>query len=401
MLYISLVVSFLFFVITLIAVWQSKDVRRTYLKTWFGLPFGYLVMCVLPTYFLHALLTATAATICCLAGARRRTFAYAAIAAFLVSYGVVGIPRAVELWQLSGDYAFDVLDQRLAYEPGRPNAPVDTRWNRPFEEAPELGTVWEFNRYPSRRRERALEDLHSGCVNMFVNASGFGVARMYPPSAADISKTDPIRDAAPFALPEPSQPGEGSSLSAGDLALAPSPEVGERKSVPGREDLQMVHRQTAGDFLNPLAFGYVRDRQHAAGFISHRLTKYPPKPDIPNDEGHWRLEFLDLVSLLKHPEPVAYVSKHLPRMDELRDAPTRPLDEFEADGLAKLHAGEELTYAHGPRRVRILGALRARDECLKCHSVNKGELLGAFSYDLRRDVPLPPLERTPHDPPPP
>jgi hypothetical protein len=35
----------------------------------------------------------------------------------------------------------------------------------------------------------------------------------------------------------------------------------------------------------------------------------------------------------------------------------------------------------------MLGAIRARDTCLKCHSVDKNELLGAFSYDLRLDLP--------------
>jgi hypothetical protein len=76
-------------------------------------------------------------------------------------------------------------------------------------------------------------------------------------------------------------------------------------------------------------------------------------------------------------------------MDELRDAPTRPLDDFEAERLPKLRAGEELSTAQGPRRVRMLGAIRAQADCLRCHGVNQGDLLGAFSYDLRRDLPLP------------
>jgi hypothetical protein len=74
-------------------------------------------------------------------------------------------------------------------------------------------------------------------------------------------------------------------------------------------------------------------------------------------------------------------------MDELRDVPCRPLDEFETENLPKLRAGDELASAQGPRRLRMIGAIRARDECLKCHSADPGELLGAFSYDLRRDRP--------------
>jgi hypothetical protein len=38
--------------------------------------------------------------------------------------------------------------------------------------------------------------------------------------------------------------------------------------------------------------------------------------------------------------------------------------------------------------IRILGALRASQQCLECHQVRRGDLLGAFSYDIQRDPPL-------------
>jgi hypothetical protein len=34
----------------------------------------------------------------------------------------------------------------------------------------------------------------------------------------------------------------------------------------------------------------------------------------------------------------------------------------------------------------MLGSLRAAKQCLECHSVERGELLGAFSYLLRRET---------------
>jgi hypothetical protein len=208
-------------------------------------------------------------------------------------------------------------------------------------------------------------------------------------SPDDIRRADPIRSAEPFALPESPQPGERPTVSSGDLLTRPAGHPDLPSYGPTRDDLQQFHQSSIGDFLNPLGFGYVRDRGHVAGFVSHRFTRLPPKPKGGQSVGHWRFESLDLISLLKHPEPVAYVSKHLPRMDELREAPTRKLDEFEAERLPQLQAGEEFSAAQGPRRVRMLGAIRAHAECLKCHSVDQGELLGAFSYDLRRDLPLP------------
>jgi hypothetical protein len=35
---------------------------------------------------------------------------------------------------------------------------------------------------------------------------------------------------------------------------------------------------------------------------------------------------------------------------------------------------------------RMLGSLRAAKQCLECHSAERGKLLGAFSYVLRRGV---------------
>jgi alkanesulfonate monooxygenase SsuD/methylene tetrahydromethanopterin reductase-like flavin-dependent oxidoreductase (luciferase family) len=72
-------------------------------------------------------------------------------------------------------------------------------------------------------------------------------------------------------------------------------------------------------------------------------------------------------------------------MDELRDAPTRPLDDFEREHLPKLQAGEPLAASQGPRRIRVLGAIRAHDACRACHAANADALIGAFSYDLRLD----------------
>lgn len=36
----------------------------------------------------------------------------------------------------------------------------------------------------------------------------------------------------------------------------------------------------------------------------------------------------------------------------------------------------------------MLGAVRASNDCRQCHQVPRGTLLGAFSYELRRDPPL-------------
>src|SRR5438552_3505154 len=85
-----------------------------------------------------------------------------------------------------------------------------------------------------------------------------------------------------------------------------------------------------------------------------------PRFDQPSpSQRRWRVERLELVSLLKNDESVAYVSKNLPRMDELRHAPTRPLDAFEERALTALRKGSDLESQRFRDHLRMLGSLRA------------------------------------------
>jgi hypothetical protein len=72
-------------------------------------------------------------------------------------------------------------------------------------------------------------------------------------------------------------------------------------------------------------------------------------------------------------------------MDELREAPTRPLDDFEAAGLVELRRGEDLLLSDVADGRRVLGSIRSTNQCLGCHGGERGQLLGAFSYTLVRD----------------
>jgi hypothetical protein len=69
---------------------------------------------------------------------------------------------------------------------------------------------------------------------------------------------------------------------------------------------------------------------------------------------------------------------------------TRPLDFFELAGLAELREGKATYVRHKDGVVRMLGALRASDQCLTCHAAARlGDLLGALSYtfvDTKRSL---------------
>jgi hypothetical protein len=79
-----------------------------------------------------------------------------------------------------------------------------------------------------------------------------------------------------------------------------------------------------------------------------------------------------------------YVAEHLPRMEMLGAAPTRELVAFETRALRELASGASLVSEGRPGELRMLGPVRAGDRCARCHAVNRGALLGAFSYTLRR-----------------
>jgi len=148
-----------------------------------------------------------------------------------------------------------------------------------------------------------------------------------------------------------------------------------------------MHAEGVGDFVNPEGFGYGRDREHVRGYQSHQFRSMPePDRSEMGQTQRWSIQSLELVSLLKHPEPVAYLSQHLPRMDELREAPTRPLKGFETKALAALKTGEDLQVESDADEIRMLGSIRAVEVCTSCHAVKRGELLGAFSYTLRRQT---------------
>ena len=55
-----------------------------------------------------------------------------------------------------------------------------------------------------------------------------------------------------------------------------------------------------------------------------------------------RVDGLQLISLLGHDSPVAYVTEGTANKELIRSAKTRPLSEFEESSLEKLRAGEWL-----------------------------------------------------------
>jgi hypothetical protein len=62
------------------------------------------------------------------------------------------------------------------------------------------------------------------------------------------------------------------------------------------------------------------------------------------------------------------------------------VDGVEAASLDKLAAGEDIavTVDEDNSRLRMVSAIRATETCMSCHDVQRGTLLGAFTFQMER-----------------
>jgi hypothetical protein len=324
---------------------------------------------------LSAFLVAAAGAVCWVVKARPRWFLVSSLGATAAAYVLIALPDLRDWHRLKKDFPVESLAERLAYEdrPRTASVPV-SRVSNTASHSGSLdrleGIMGEHYRYllsPTNRRAQALEHLHAGVVKQFIESPGFGVGRrLRMPSRFTLVRELEERAEREQAIPQPGP------------AYSPLEWTPEAAKPTSESNFLSAHEDNTLNFLDPVNFGYIRNREHVAGFRPHRFRDAPFTPE------HWRVVRLELVGLLKHEEPVAYVSANLPRMDELSNAPTRPLDAFEKKGLEGLRGGEDLMVQKGADRMRMLGSLRAAQQCVRCHRVQRGELLGAFSYLMSR-----------------
>jgi hypothetical protein len=350
-----------------------------------------------------AALASLALFVACLTQVRRQAQVGRVVAVGLIGLVVAMAGGAI----LSGSYLKGIrhlresypvvsLSSRLAYE-APPAAGRDLR-STPDPHArfgpPPKGTpAWavldsqtDLAAHHGERRGRALEEIHASTVEQFVNAPGFGVTRM-----SSIGEWSVRSYREPAGLLPGTVANESPSTHPGVLRALPPPSVHrESKSAdPLEGELWESHHRGLVDFFDSDDFGWVVDRDHVAGFLPHRFSSNF-RSAFASEPAKWQLQRLELVSLRRFTQPMVYVTGiKLPQMDKIQNVPTRELNTFEAAALESLAKGEELLYELEGRRVLALGALRAREQCTKCHDVKRGALLGAFSYEFLGDAPPP------------
>jgi hypothetical protein len=154
---------------------------------------------------------------------------------------------------------------------------------------------------------------------------------------------------------------------------------------------------------------YEQEFIEAAGFGLSRIPRMSIQPQALftlEDGRSWRVLQHNLLGIAEHDEPTV-LSVSSPSAPRHRDPPgappavkasraahmplrtereERPLNAFETLAVERMLAGEQGPWIaeapeEGPHRSRLLGALRARSECLECHTAyQEGEPLGALVY---------------------
>jgi hypothetical protein len=370
MLYISLVVSAILLVMVNWSAWRAERPLGPILAKAIAIGLGSMGVCLfmLPPVTLQAVLVCIAALIWRACRLTPRYFLALSCAATVIAFAIPGCFAFRNTRHLQEAYPYISMDDRLPLPKKQFSfeiLPVSTA-NRLADMESLLDD--EERKWPTSYRTATLRQLHDETLQIFVDQQGFGVTRAS--GLREHLLKQGIRHEQPI-----QQPGAPSASPWLTEQLRKEPSSFWPIDKPPLS-LLSLHRESVVDYVNLPGFGYFKDRQHVAGFQEHQVSQ------LPTPQSSWTLQRLDLIGLVVHEKPTAYVSEDLPRMKELRVAPTRGLDEFESAGLLALQRGEELFIREREQERRMLGAIRATRQCLSCHEAERGDLLGVFSYQM-------------------
>jgi hypothetical protein len=301
-------------------------------------------------------------------------------AAPLLDYSAA-LTQATQNWLTTTESVASIKSE-LAHEKDR-SATAATLTPNTWDRLESLETVLDAEKRQWLRAAR-LVSLHAQSTSDFVEAQGFGMGRMIPLAPSHASLYVDLEEA-PSGSFTRYDVKTFTGKEAPATATPRAPASDKLATLPG------LHVEGMLGFFNSGGLGLVAPpMQPDKGNDSARYRPHGFGDDIPvpnaevPSKRRWLVRKVELVSLLKHADACAYVSDSLPRMKDRRRAKTRPLTDFERKALTALQGGDDLISEATDSRIQLLGSLRAGRQCLDCHDVERGALLGAFSYELRR-----------------
>jgi hypothetical protein len=236
-------------------------------------------------------------------------------------------------------------------------------------------------------RDRIMTEFHGRTANIFTTVPGFGMERMMP-----------VYERIPWEVPH---------FSTNDVEVEQAPATPKMLKDLFAKSLEAFEKREAAK--EPKAKPIV-PAPAADVFVFIADPKSPGRVQGQTIIGGIQLRMLDLIGSLDPAQPKIYsggkafelvrsknrfggglpaeLKEKAPEKDAKKDdnphfgtAEDRPLDLFESIGLNELIDGKETFIRTKDNVVRMLGALRASESCLKCHTEHKrGDVLGAFSY---------------------
>ena len=252
-----------------------------------------------------------------------------------------------------------------------------------FQSVDDVGmgnTFWTMRDW----RTRQLKKIHDSQFERFIRTEGFGISRgsFMIPIRDDLIQIDATKS---IDFDEPVVPirTDNYTLPRSRYDLSDNTR-GLTINTNRRKELNEFHFWGVFDFVDPIGWGWIPEKQKVAGFIPHAF--HLNQPDTHHGSQELRLKLLQLVTIDRFDEPRAFVLDHLPRMDEIsgETVPTRELSEFEKQAIDRLRTNEDIVIDDSGDPVRMVGSIRALEDCLQCHTARRGELLGAFTYEFSR-----------------
>jgi hypothetical protein len=319
MIWVAFGLSALLLLVTNLIAYRYGNLGRAAVLSWVFALVGFVPF-ILPAFLVHATLLALFGTLCVVLGLGAKRFFKGSLAATALAYLSIGAAAVATTGQ---------------------DASFTTCWGA--AERMHDGTIVDFGSWSSRSTAAPVptpsadepspfhQDIHKNTFNSFTSVADFGMSRMV--------RLERMHHRAPVPTLPPAKDKEN-PVDLGDFVFGP--EEGVRTVA-----LQKVYTAPDGK--------------------------------------QWELTRVQLVGLLKHKEPVVYRTDELVNMKttSFDKVPTRELNKWESGRLEELKKGKELLVDRSSEPVRMFGAVRASDKCLQCHKVEKGELIGAFTYELR------------------
>ena len=151
-----------------------------------------------------------------------------------------------------------------------------------------------------------------------------------------------------------------------------------------------AHARAVTTFVESEGFGITRIRK--AGLWNEHTITYDDKIYYPHE--------IRLIGTTPEFGPRLFPDRYPPRKEQISDASSRELSADEQEAIERLSTRrsqrEELPPEIGadPNLRRVIAPIFASQDCLRCHSVKVGEMLGAFDYVL---MPSPTRNRAEQD----